>query len=529
MKKNYSWIILAIVLFTNTIAAQDTYKRNTYADVLSYVFNLTLNDNNNEIIGETLVTVNFKEGITTFSLDLIGKTEVYGMEITNVFEGDKEANYQFINNKIVITPTIDNSKIKTYKIQYHGIAEKGLVIDKTKFGQRSFYGDNWPNLARNWLPCVDHPYDKATIEFAITAPEKYDVVATGKKVEESNLGKGLKLTRYKETAPVATKVITIGVTKFASKLLGVVNEIPVTAWVYPENRLDGFSDYAVATNVLEYYIKNIGPYSYSKLANIQAKTQWGGLENAGTITYFENSVSGKNKVESLIAHEIAHQWFGNSATENSWNHVWLSEGFATYFTILYQEEMYGNEKRKEELALDKKQIIAYYKKNPSPIVDNSIKDPKKVLSTNTYQKGGWFLNMLRYKIGNEAFWNGIRAYYKKYRNSNAMTADFQKEMEMVSNQNLESFFNQWLFVKGYPELKWSWKYKRGNLVIEIKQTQDHFTFNFPLEIGIKNGEITKIETIEINSKSNSFKIPVEKKPDSVLLDPDFWLLFEDKN
>ncbi|WP_405606023.1 M1 family metallopeptidase [Polaribacter sp. Asnod1-A03] len=529
MKKIYSLIVLAILLFSNAIAAQDTYIRNTSADVLNYVFNLTLNDVDNEIIGETLVTVDFKEEITTFSLDLISKSEIYGMEVTNVFEGDKKANYTYNDDKIRITPTIDDSKTKTYKIQYHGIAEKGLVIDKTKFGQRSFFGDNWPNLARNWLPCVDHPYDKATIEFAITAPEKYDVVATGKKIEESNLGKGLKLTRYKETAPVATKVVTIGVTKFASKLLGMVNEIPVTAWVYPENRLDGFSDYAVATNVLNYYIKNIGPYSYSKLANVQAKTQWGGLENAGTITYFENSVSGKNKVEGLIAHEIAHQWFGNSATENSWNHVWLSEGFATYFTILYQEEMYGNEKRKEELAIDKKQIIEYYQKNPSPIVDNSIKDPKKVLSTNTYQKGGWFLNMLRHKIGDETFWNGIRAYYKKYRNSNAMTADFQKEMEIVSNQNLEAFFNQWLFVKGYPELKWDWKYKKGSIIINIKQVQSHYTFNFPLEIGIKNGDDTKIKTIQIDTKSKTLKIAVDSKPEDVILDPDFWLLFDEKN
>ncbi|WP_397446792.1 M1 family metallopeptidase [Polaribacter sp. R77954] len=529
MIKNYTYLFITLLVFTSTIKAQDAYVRNTSADVLDYVFKLHLNDTNNEISGETLVTVNFKEDVSTFSLDLMGKSEFYGMEITNIFEGDKKVDYTHINNKISITPSPDSSKTKIFKIQYHGVAEKGLVINKTKYGQRSFFGDNWPNLARHWLPCVDHPYDKASIEFAITAPEKYDVVATGKKIEESNLGNGYKLTRYKEPAPVATKVVTIGVTKFASKLLGVVNEIPVTAWVYPENRLDGFSDYSIATNVLNYYIQNIGPYSYAKLANIQAKTQWGGLENAGTITYFENSVNGKNEVEGLIAHEIAHQWFGNSATENSWNHVWLSEGFATYFTILYQEKMYGNEKRKKELALDKKQIIAYFQKNPSAIVDNSIKDPAKVLSTNTYQKGGWFLNMLRHKVGDEAFWNGIRAYYKKYRNSNAMTADFQKEMELVSNQNLNDFFHQWLFVKGYPELKWNWKYKRGNLIINIKQVQKHFIFDFPLEIEIHKDGVTTLKTIPINTKSKTIKIALDAKPNNIVLDPDFWLLFEDKN
>ena len=306
--------------------------------------------------------------------------------------------------------------------------------------------------------------------------------------------------------------------------------IPVSAWVYPENRLDGFSDYGVATKVLKYFIDSVGPYSYSKLANMQAKTQWGGLENAGTIAYFENSVTGKNEVEELIAHEIAHQWFGNSATENDWNHVWLSEGFATYFAILYQEWVYGDARRKEQLALDRMQIIEYYKKNPSPVVDPSIIDPFKVLSVNTYQKGGWVLNMLRYKIGYEKFWNGIRSYYRKYQNANAMTSDFQKVMEEASGEDLNDFFQQWIFTKGYPEIKWDWKYKNGEISINLRQTQEHHVFQFPLEIGVTTNGKTTISKFEILEKQVIYRIPTTTKPDSVILDPNFWLLFsESKN
>ena len=449
------------------------------------------------------------------------------MEITGVFEDSTKANYTYENNKIKIAPSSKEGRNRSFKIQYRGIAERGLVIDTTKFGERSFFGDNWPNLARHWLPSVDHPSDKATIEFRITAPEHYDVVATGKKIEESNLDNGYKLTVYKEPAPVAMKVVTIGVTKFASRLLDEVEGIPVSAWVYPENRLDGFSDYSVATKVMKYFIDNIGPYSYAKLANMQAKTQWGGLENAGTISYFENSVTGKNEVEGLIAHEIAHQWFGNSASENDWNHVWLSEGFATYFAILYQESVYGDEKRKEELALDKKQIIDYYEKNPSPIVDPSITDPMKVLSTNTYQKGGWVLNMLRHKLGDETFWKGIRAYYKKYQNLNAMTSDFQQTMEEVSGENLSNFFQQWIFTKGYPELKWDWKYKKGKIIINLSQTQDHHIFDFPLEIDIQKDGKSTLSTIQVIQKNSSFKIEVDSRPEKVVIDPNLWLLFQE--
>ncbi|EAR00479.1 M1 family metallopeptidase [Maribacter sp. HTCC2170] len=515
-----------IFLFISIGYAQDQYQKQESVDIKGYIFNLTLNDESNEIKGETIINVDFKSSTQKFVLDLIGKSGDFGMSVSQVYEGDSITNYTHLNNKIVIPLSNNDTSSRTFKVVYKGVPRKGLVIDTTKFGRRSFFGDNWPNLARHWLPSIDHPYDKASIEFRVTAPEDYDVVATGKKIEESNLGNGIKITTYKENTPVAMKVVTIGVTKFASKLLDVVHDIPVTAWVYPENRLDGFSDYNVASKVLNYFIENIGPYPFAKLANMQAKTQWGGLENAGTIAYFEDSVTGKNTVEGLIAHEIAHQWFGNSATENNWNHVWLSEGFATYFSILYLEHIYGNEKRKDELALDRKQVIDYYKQNPSPIVDLTIEDPMKVLSPNSYQKGGWVLNMLRHELGDAVFWKGIRNYYKTYRDSNVMTKDFRQVMEEVSGKNLGQFFNQWLFTKGHPEIKWNWEYRKGDVIINLNQIQNHHVFQFPLEIGLLQDDELIVKKVNVESANEIFKFKTVEKPSSVLLDPNYWLLFE---
>ncbi len=525
MKREFLLLAAIALIQAPTVYSQDVYERNESADVKHYVFNLSLNDTNNEIKGEAQITVDFKAGAKNFSLDLIKKSNEFGMDVTGVFKNDQPVQYEHANDKIVLPS--DGPGTASYSIQYQGIAEKGLVIDTTKFGRRSFFGDNWPNLARHWLPCVDHPYDKATLEFKITAPSHYDVVATGKKINEDDLSDGYKMTHYHEPAPVAMKVVTIGVTRFATKLLGSVGEIPVTAWVYPENKDEGFSDYAVAVDVMQYFVENIGPYPYAKLANMQAKTQWGGLENAGTIAYFENSVTGENKVEGLIAHEIAHQWFGNSATENSWNHVWLSEGFATYFAILYLENAYGDLKRKEELEKDRTQVIEYYKTTPSAVVDNSIKDPMKVLSTNTYQKGGWVLNMLRRRLGDETFWKGIRQYYATYENSNAMTDDFRKAMETASGHDLEIFFQQWIHTKGYPELLWNWKYENKKLLVSVEQKQKHHTFIFPLEIGIKTNAATQIQKVQVKNNSETFELSVETRPDEVVLDPEAWLLFEE--
>ena len=528
MTKNYYFLIALICFLSESVFAQDTYKRNISADVQHYVFSLSLNDNNNEITGESLITVNLENTTDTFALDLIGRSGNFGMELTGVFEGNSKANYEYVDDKILIHPSPQTDMVRTYTVQYHGIPEKGLIIDKTKYGQRSFFGDNWPNLARHWLPSVDHPYDKATVEFRVTAPEYYDVVATGKKVEESNLGNGYKLTSYNEPAQVATKVMTIGVTKFASKVLGKAGDIEVSAWVYPENRLEGFSDFEESTKILRYYIDHIGPYSYAKLANMQVKTAWGGLENAGTIAYNEKSITGKNEIQGLMAHEIAHQWFGDSATENSWNHVWLSEGFATYFTILYQESVVGNEKRKEELSKDREEVIEYYHKNPSPVVDMTIKDPKKVLNKNSYQKGGWVLNMLRHKLGDEVFWKGIQVYYDTYKDTNVMTDDFRKIMEKVSGEDLEDFFEQWIFTKGYPEIKWDWKYKNGKVIISVEQVQKHHVFKFPIEFGILAGNQMHIKSAEVVKRAEHFEFETESKPESVVIDPELWLLYEEK-
>ena len=136
--------------------------------------------------------------------------------------------------------------------------------------------------------------------------------------------------------------------------------------------------------------------------------------------------------------------------------------------------------------------------------------------------------MLRHKLGDETFWKGIRTYYKKYQNSNAMTADFQKVIEEVSGENLNDFFQQWIFTKGYPEIKWSWKYTKGKVIISIEQVQKHHVFNFPLEIEIKTSEKSAISTVQLSTKKKSFEIEVNSEPTTVHLDPNAWLLFEEK-
>jgi aminopeptidase N len=136
--------------------------------------------------------------------------------------------------------------------------------------------------------------------------------------------------------------------------------------------------------------------------------------------------------------------------------------------------------------------------------------------------------MLRHQLGDEIFWKGIKNYYATYRDSNAMTKDFQKVMEDVSEQNLESFFQQWIFTKGYPEIKWNWKYKKGKIILNIAQIQDHHIFSFPLEIEVQKNGTSMIFTFQVNKEKSTFEIEVDSRPDVVNLDPNLWLLFDQK-
>jgi aminopeptidase N len=270
----------------------------------------------------------------------------------------------------------------------------------------------------------------------------------------------------------------------------------------------------------------VGDYPFAKLANVQSKTQFGGMENAGNIFYSENSVTGKRTIEGLLAHEIAHQWFGNSASEGNWHHAWLSEGFATYFTILYMEQQHGRAKAWETVLANRQQVIEFSKKDRVPIVNTAIEDYMQILNANTYQKGGWVLHMLRKEVGDEIFWEAIRQYYDKYKFSNALTNDLKDVFELVSGKSLDTFFQQWVYQAGQPNIEAAWSFKDGQLDLEILQKQpENFVFDLEIEITYADGTFER-RVVKVESKEQSYKPKLKATPTKVTLDPDAWLLFE---
>jgi aminopeptidase N len=522
------WLFLLFSFFP-VFSASDGYPRNVNADVLHYQFALTINDSTDTVEGSAVIIVKFLHAADSMSFDLKGINSAgKGMYVTQILLNTENVKWNHGEEKLVIyfKNTAEQGDTLTFVIGYRGIPSDGLIISKNKFGNRTFFADNWPDRAHCYLPCIDHPYDKASVEFIITAPDRYKVVANGSLIEESDLIGEMSLTHWSESVPIATKVMTFGAAMFAVKLSGIVNNIPVWSWVFPENRSEGFSDYSVASRPLEYYSNVIGPYPYEKLANVQSKTIYGGLENAGTIFYSERSVTGKGLAEGLIAHEIAHQWFGNCVTEGDWLHVWLSEGFATYMTSLYFESLQGRTRLESDMITARTRVLKYYEKIAKPVIDTTIVNLMNLLNANSYQKGAWVLHMLRHELGDEDFMKGLQLYYLRFKNANALTEDFKGIMEQVSGKDLGKFFQQWLYMPGQPELMFRYENnrKKGITEIFIEQKQEHL-FEFNIELLIKGDSTDRIVNAKVNGRVTKISVPFTRHI-VIIPDPRTNLLFK---
>ncbi|HVZ96115.1 MAG TPA: M1 family metallopeptidase [Chitinophagaceae bacterium] len=513
--------------------------QNKSINVQHYTFHIDLNDTDNIIRGNADIDFVFEQpsGSVYFDLTSVNKANGKGMKVTAVSCDDRDLKFSQQQDRVLIffDSIFSAGSERMVNIKYEGIPADGLIIDSNKFHHRTFFADNWPNRAHNWIPCNDHPADKASVEFVVTAPDHYQVISNGVLEEQTELSNHLRLTHWKEDLVLPTKVMVIGVADFAMQLSATIDCIPVTSWVFPENRIDGFREYSVSQKVLSFLINYIGPYPYRKLANVQSKTIFGGMENASNIFYFENSVTADSlkgkphrSLEELFAHETAHQWFGDEASESDWPHLWLSEGFATYMTHLYIEHEYGSDSLKKQMSHDREEVIAFYKKRKTPVVDTSAANNlMQLLNPNSYQKGSWVLHMLRRKLGDKVFQKGIQAYYAAYKGKNASTGDFRKIMENAGGQSLEEFFNQWLYTPGHPVLQVKWKYDIAGKKVHVIITQlQNNLFTFPFQFAVSHEKSSVVKTVDINKKVTTVELPVNFIPQNFIADPNVNLLFE---
>ena len=571
----------ALLLLAASPLLADTYPRQTGFRVANYSFTVLLSDASNELVITDIVDLNFTAaGVTGMDLDLcqlrtaaepanpsnpclvpavrtrpgepapapvtsVGR----GMVVTSVTSAGQALRYSQAHDRLHVdfpAPSKRGGRL-TFIVAYHGVPAAGILIANNKYGDRSFVTNPWPDKTRNWLAVVDHPYMKAPKEIAVTAPAKYQVISNGTKIESTDLPNGLRRTVWKESVPIASWQYSLAVAPFAVDYFGTFHGIPMSAWVYPQEREASFKAFSDFTQpILEFYVDHIGPYSYEKLAQVEANGVGGGMELASDI-FYGYAASGPQR--QLLAHEMAHQWFGDSATEEDWDDVWLSEGFATYFALLYEEHQDGRDAFINGVKSSAASARRYAEAHPeSPLVHNNLSDVSQVIANNAqiYQGGAQVLHMLRGVLGTDNFWAGIRLYYARYRNSNASSLDFQHAMEDACaaaadcpayGKDLSWFFPQWLHRGGVMTVNGSWHYDAASKQLEVTldQTPNRGQlYTMPFQLGIEmlpaaggrggRGARTTppLPLMWVRAAHNTLSIPLASAPADVTLDPETW-------
>ena len=524
------------LLGLTSLAFADTYPRQPGIDALHYVFRVVVTDGSNEIAGETTVTLKaMADGVRDIELDLISAVSGKGMTVTAVTRqaaGVSSAlafTHQSDRLRVSLPAPVNKGAEVSFTVTYTGVPGEGLRLIDNIHGERVVFSENWPNRARQWLPTIDHPYDKATGEFVVTAPAQYQVVANGLLVEERDLPDRRRLTHWKQSVPIASWLYALGIARFAVHHAGVVKGVELQTWSFPQDRdtsLRIFED--LSRRAMTFFVEQIGPYPYEKIANVQAAGMSGGTEHASAIFYGEKGVAAGR---APVVHEIAHQWWGNAVTEHDWDDVWLSEGFATYFTLLFTEHDEGRDAFVRGLQLSRTRVLELETKLPdAPIVHRNLADMQRVLNRLIYEKGAWVLHMLRAEIGTEAFWQGIRDYYRRYRDRNASTPDLRDMMEQVSGKPLDWFFTQWLTRSGIPRVEGTWRYDAARKMVDVtvSQTQAADPYRLTVEVGVAGtaGASPRVDRVELTGRQATVSVPAETEPAAVTLDPGTWMLMD---
>jgi aminopeptidase N len=475
---------------------------------------------------EAVVRVDLRllaDAITEVKFDLDGPrvdaVRLHGEQLTFRQEGAQLA--------IDLGRPRSKGEIVPLRIEYHGRPDgKGLRAGPNAQGHPTLFADNWPRNARRFIPSIDHPSDKATVDFTVTAEDRYDVIAPGRLVETRSLHDGRRTTRWSEGVPIPTYCMVIGLAEFQVTELSAADAIPQSAWVFPENAEVAARRLARAALVLERFSDLVAPFPYEKLAHVESSTAFGAVEYASAIFYSEKTFQEPGGSDGVVAHEAAHQWWGDSVTPADWDDVWLSEGFATYFQALFVEGLEGPRAFREQMSRQATAVREANAKQPRAIVEPEVEDPAAKLSAFTYQKGAWVLHMLRRKLGDEAFFRGLRGYYATHAAGNATTADLRHALEAASGLALDGFFQQWLYRPGLPQLRvaWRWDGAAREVVVDVEQTQPGAPYALDVDLGFRLPESIEQRTVKLTTGRESLRLALPAAPQSVEVDPDGWLL-----
>lgn len=533
--------LLSISAFTVIAQPDPRLDRVRQYDVEHYSIKLSFDPKQKLVRGDTTLRLRpLKTGLKTLEFDAVA------FSFSRVSLEDRDLTFRTIKDKVMVDLPTPSDTERNYEIRFEYTArpKKGIYfIEERRSGDRlvhpaQIWTQGQPDEARHWLPSFDFPSDKATTEKFITVPKGQTVVGNGVTVAVIENPDGTATHHFRLDIPHPTYLISFVVGDYV-KISESFRDIPLGYYVYPGRENIVPFAYGKTIRMLEAMEELTGiSFPFNKYdQTMVANFEFGGMENitattmADTEIFYASIDFMRGNVEDLVAHEIAHSWFGNNTTCKTWADLWLNEGFATFFEAAIREKFYGREEYLRKVGLDAENYVNHTSTTPvSHALYNRRAGDTSVLfrwPAVTYNKGGAVVHQLREQVGDDNFWRAVKLFLERHRFSSVETADLQKVMEEVSGQKLGWFFDQWVFRSGHPKVRVTNRFAPNKKAVTLTfiQTQrvsplTTAAYKLPLEVELKFADGTSmIEKVDIAARAKTVTLKAEKAINEVTFDP----------
>ncbi len=542
MKISVLFFLSALLFFAPFVQSEaDNFNRKRRFDVQHYVIRVSFDHKRKKVFGDTTIHLKPLSGhFEKLELDAVGlKFSSITLENTS-----KKLRYKVLPEKVSIAldrPYRPNETI-SIRLKYTALPKKGVYfVDAKRKGEVKHSAQIWTQgeaeETHHWLPSFDFPDDKATTEKFITVKKGFTVIGNGELLKKIKNRNGTTTFHYKMPVPHSIYLTSFVVGKY-KKITDQYRGIPLGFFVYPGKESivpkafgktkDMFRIFEELTGVdypfNKYDQTMVGRFSASGMENITATTM------SDTDILMADFEIGQLFVEDLVAHELAHSWFGNLVTCRNWAELWLNEGFATFMEAAYREKMYGREAYLKKIKSDAVEYFAFAsgletKQHPLFNLLADAKDDDTMFDNITYQKGGAVIHTLRSEIGDQAFWKGMNLYLDRHKFKNVETIDLKTAMEEASGKNLTRFFKQWVYSEGYPKIRIEPSYSAKTKTLKLAVSQIHNAdadtpdvFEIPLDVEIDVAGTKTNKRFQMTKRKQQFSVKLDGKPNSIKFD-----------
>ena len=536
MKKAYILLVIIILSFSlfayprakDYVIVQNESTRADSAhgfDITNYDITMELDDANDFISGSVTAIVEAEEVITEIVYELTSMT------VSNVLLNGNPATYDYTNDLITIQLGIMNpGDIFTTQVDYEGYPIwDGLGM---YFGTNHIFTISDPNASRYWWPCYDHPWDKAVTDLHITVRDDWLVASNGIRTSIVDNGNGTRTHHWDCNQPMATYLVSL-VCQVYVELNDSFGDIPIQNFVptgYVANATEDFSNLPF---MMEVFSEKYGPYPFEKYGNaVTSFATYSAMEHQTMTTLGNTNINGNHGGEMVIAHELAHQWYGDCLTHLTWCDVWLSEGFATYSEAVYTEAWQGYEAMINYVNASIQNVYKNWAGSTPHTIYNPA-NPNLYFTPVTYEKAASVLHMIRLKVGDDIFWDIMQTFFAEYMHSNVITSDFQEVCETVSGIDFDQFFDQWIYGSGMPSFEYTYffnPYLAIPRIMTYVQTSSNSDTDFYLDIPVHIYGPTDQDSVLVQGTPDApFEmISITDVPvyDNVEFDPDNWVLYK---